>query len=335
MKYSLIPVENSSNNLKKHHFEQPLGIFVNKFNQFKNYRIEFLNSSSNTNYNLYNDNNKLLESFLNEDKISIKNSKLLEMNSFPLTNDNDKNFIDIFNNSKSLYEELCNNLITLKSYQQKRIIPKFDEEENIEIDKNIKKLIIVMTNKVKKCEDNIKLLNKFNKFNLSDQEKEMQENMIIHLVTNLKEFSNNFRINEQNYVKNFKHFGNQDYNTEENEILDNEINNNDLFGQKEIDITLKKRDQEINLLLNSLNDLSTIFKDLQNVILAQGTILDRIDFNIDTAALNVEKANKHLKKADEALKKSCYVKAMGFILIVIFIESILLIFKFLEDKYLL
>jgi syntaxin 16 len=322
-------VENSSNNLKKHHFEQPLGIFVNKFNQFKNYRIEFLNSSSNINYNLYNDNNKLLESFLNEDKISIKNSKLLEMNSFPLTNDNDKNFIDIFNNSKSLYEELCNNLITLKSYQQKRIIPKFDEEENIEIDKNIKKLIIVMTNKVKKFEDNIKLLNKFNKFNLSDQEKEMQENMIIHLVTNLKEFSNNFRINEQNYVKNFKHFGNQDYNTEENEILDNEINNNDLFGQKEIDITLKKRDQEINLLLNSLNDLSTIFKDLQNVILAQGTILDRIDFNIDTAALNVEKANKHLKKADEALKKSCYVKAMGFILIVIFIESILLIFKFL------
>ena len=329
MKYSLIPVENSSNNLKKHHFEQPLGIFVNKFNQFKNYRIEFLNSSSNTNYNLYNDNNKLLESFLNEDKISIKNSKLLEMNSFPITNDNDKNFIDIFNNSKSLYEELCNNLITLKSYQQKRIIPKFDEEENIEIDKNIKKLIIVMTNKVKKFEDNIKLLNKFNKFNLSDQEKEMQENMIIHLVTNLKEFSNNFRINEQNYVKNFKHFGNQDYNTEEKEILDNEINNNDLFGQKEIDITLKKRDQEINLLLNSLNDLSTIFKDLQNVILAQGTILDRIDFNIDTAALNVEKANKHLKKADEALKKSCYVKAMGFILIVIFIESILLIFKFL------
>ena len=329
MKYSLIPVENSSNNLKKHHFEQPLGIFVNKFNQFKNYRIEFLNSSSNINYNLYNDNNKLLESFLNEDKISIKNSKLLEMNSFPLTNDNDKNFIDIFNNSKSLYEELCNNLITLKSYQQKRIIPKFDEEENIEIDKNIKKLIIVMTNKVKKFEDNIKLLNKFNKFNLSEQEKEMQENMTIHLITNLKEFSNNFRINEQNYVKNFKHFGNQDYNTEENEILDNEINNNDLFGQKEIDITLKKRDQEINLLLNSLNDLSTIFKDLQNVILAQGTILDRIDFNIDTAALNVEKANKHLKKADEALKKSCYVKAMGFILIVIFIESILLIFKFL------
>ena len=329
MKYSLIPVENSSNNLKKLHFEQPLGIFVNKFNQFKNYRIEFLNSSSNTNYNLYNDNNKLLESFLNEDKISIKNSKLLEMNSFPITNDNDKNFIDIFNNSKSLYEELCNNLITLKSYQQKRIIPKFDEEENIEIDKNIKKLIIVMTNKVKKCEDNIKLLNKFNKFNLSEQEKEMQENMTIHLITNLKEFSNNFRINEQNYVKNFKHFGNQDYNTEENEIFDNEINNNDLFGQKEIDITLKKRDQEINLLLNSLNDLSTIFKDLQNVILAQGTILDRIDFNIDTAALNVEKANKHLKKADEALKKSCYVKAMGFILIVIFIESILLIFKFL------
>ena len=329
MKYSLIPVENSSNNLKKHHFEQPLGIFVNKFNQFKNYRIEFLNSSSNINYNLYNDNNKLLESFLNEDKISIKNSKLLEMNSFPITNDNDKNFIDIFNNSKSLYEELCNNLITLKSYQQKRIIPKFDEEENIEIDKNIKKLIIVMTNKVKKFEDNIKLLNKFNKFNLSEQEKEMQENMTIHLITNLKEFSNNFRINEQNYVKNFKHFGNQDYNTEENEILDNEINNNDLFGQKEIDITLKKRDQEINLLLNSLNDLSTIFKDLQNVILAQGTILDRIDFNIDTAALNVEKANKHLKKADEALKKSCYVKAMGFILIVIFIESILLIFKFL------
>ena len=333
MKYSYIPIENSSSNYrKKLSFDQSLGIFVNKFNQFKNYRNEFLNSSSSYyNYNLYNDNNKLLETFLNEDKSPKKTPKLLELNTFPLTNEKNPHYIEIFNNSKSLYEELCNNLITLKSYQQKRIIPKFDEEENIEIDKNIKKLIIVMTNKIKKCEDNIKLLNKYNTFDMSEQEKEMQQNMAINLITNLKEFTNNFRINEQNYMKNFKHFVNQNYNNDENEILDNDINdinNNNILGQTDMDITLRKRDQEINNLLNSLNDLSSIFKDLQNIIQAQGTILDRIDYNIDTAAINVDKANKHLKRADEALKKSCYVKAMSFILIVIFIESILLIFKY-------
>jgi syntaxin 16 len=333
MKYSYIPIENSSSNYrKKLSFDQSLGIFVNKFNQFKNYRNEFLNSSSSYyNYNLYNDNNKLLETFLSEDKSTKKTPKLLELKTFPLTNEKNPHYIEIFNNSKSLYEELCNNLITLKSYQQKRIIPKFDEEENIEIDKNIKKLIIVMTNKIKKCEDNIKLLNKYNTFDMSEQEKEMQQNMAINLITNLKEFTNNFRINEQNYMKNFKHFVNQNYNNDENEILDNDINdinNNNILGQTDMDITLRKRDQEINNLLNSLNDLSSIFKDLQNIIQAQGTILDRIDYNIDTAAINVDKANKHLKRADEALKKSCYVKAMSFILIVIFIESILLIFKY-------
>ena len=39
-----------------------------------------------------------------------------------------------------------------------------------------------------------------------------------------------------------------------------------------------------------------LFKDLSVLVIEQGTILDRIDYNIENAAVHVEKANVHLDK---------------------------------------
>lgn len=44
----------------------------------------------------------------------------------------------------------------LEEDQQKRLMPKFNEEENIKIDKQIRDNITYMTRKIKECEDSIK-----------------------------------------------------------------------------------------------------------------------------------------------------------------------------------
>ena len=82
-------------------------------------------------------------------------------------------------------------------------------------------------------------------------------------------------------------------------------------------------------LLNSMNNLASTFSDLKNLVMEQGTILDRIDYNIEQASIYTSKGKKHLVNASELQKKSCFRKVMLFLIIFIFIESLLLMSKFL------
>ena len=89
-------------------------------------------------------------------------------------------------------------------------------------------------------------------------------------------------------------------------------------------IILQRRDNEYQL-LNSINDLAQIFKDMQTLVMEQGSILDRIDYNIDLASTNVSTGKKSIVKANEYQKKKKIV-----LVLCIFVEAILLIFKFIK-----
>jgi syntaxin 16 len=60
----------------------------------------------------------------------------------------------------------------------------------------------------------------------------------------------------------------------------------------------------------------------------QGTILDRIDYNIETAFDNTKKAHINLEKANKNMEKNCARNTNLILLIIIFIMSILIIFKY-------
>ena len=111
---------------------------------------------------------------------------------------------------------------------------------------------------------------------------------------------------------------------------DNNDNKNDNFLLKtEKANHLKRRDTELGILLNNMNNLASTFSDLKNLVMEQGTVLDRIDYNIDEATLNTSKGKKHLMNASELQKKSCFRNVMLFLVVCIFVESILIMFKIL------
>lgn len=54
--------------------------------------------------------------------------------------------------------------------------------------------------------------------------------------------------------------------------------------------TITQREQEINHISKSIFQLADIFKDLQTMVIDQGTLLDRIDFNVEQASVHLQDA---------------------------------------------
>ena len=99
--------------------------------------------------------------------------------------------------------------------------------------------------------------------------------------------------------------------------------------KEEPDQLIEARDIEIDKISKKMNNLQELFKDLNIIVIEQGTILDRIDYNIDFAFENVKKGKKKITQANESHKGECFRNAILFLLIVIFLESCLMLFKFL------
>lgn len=59
-----------------------------------------------------------------------------------------------------------------------------------------------------------------------------------------------------------------------------------------------EREEQIGSIVQSIADLRHIFKDLATMVQDQGTILDRIDYNIEQTQVQVQEGYKQLKKAD-------------------------------------
>lgn len=66
----------------------------------------------------------------------------------------------------------------------------------------------------------------------------------------------------------------------------------------------QEREKEVNAIVKSILDLNDIFKDLSQMVLEQGTVLDRIDYNIENTQVQVFEGFKQLQKADAYQRKN-------------------------------
>jgi syntaxin 16 len=240
-------------------------------------------------------------------------------------------YIEKFDNSNDILKDLEIKLSKLQENQQRRLVPKFDDEENKKIEKIIDSLVKEMTSKLYEVENKIKEM--VNENTNNDIDENIKNNMKQTIYTKLSEFTKKFKMNQEIYMKKFRELvGNENLYNNNNNYNESDNNNskkeNFLVLSEETNV-LQKRDKEFGNLLKSVNELASIFKDMQNLVMQQGTILDRIDYNIENAAVKINQGKKNLEKTEEIMKKSCYRKVMFTLLIIIFIEIVLLLFKFL------
>lgn len=60
------------------------------------------------------------------------------------------------------------------------------------------------------------------------------------------------------------------------------------------DATIMQREREITDIANGIIELADIFKELQTMVIDQGTMLDRIDYNVERMNTDVKAAEKEL-----------------------------------------
>ena len=225
----------------------------------------------------------------------------------------------------------------MQEKQQQRLIPKFDDQENKKLNKSIKEISTEMTQELKQCQNILKEIiddkedlndvNNFSELNVTNAQ--IKQNMKQNLITKLNDFTKKFKLNQELYNNKFQDFvideemANKSFSIRKNE----EKNSNDFLSTQENNDQLQRRDEDLTNLLKSVNELAQIFKDMQTLVMEQGTILDRIDYNIDIASNNISKGKKNITKADKHMKNNCFRNVIIILIVIIFIEALLLVLK--------
>nr|CAD7402051.1 unnamed protein product [Timema cristinae] len=164
----------------------------------------------------------------------------------------------------------------------------------------------------------------------STQEKRLSFNVVSSLVATLQELSALFRKSQSSYLKklNSREERSRQYFSTPLDLpaeweVDNDVDNIDLLFEvgatshsrvltqtqlllleEENTQTAARREQEVRQIVKSIVDLNDIFKDLSHMVADQGTILDRIDYNIETTQVQVQQGYQQLQKADKLQRKN-------------------------------
>merc|ERR1712060_929166 len=73
---------------------------------------------------------------------------------------------------------------------------------------------------------------------------------------------------------------------------------------KQMEVNASNRTQEILNIAKSVHELATLFQELSVLVVEQGSLLDRIDYNVEQTLDSLGKAKKHVDKANVYQKRS-------------------------------
>lgn len=93
------------------------------------------------------------------------------------------------------------------------------------------------------------------------------------------------------------------------------------------DAAIMQREREITDIAQGIIELADIFKELQSMIIDQGTMLDRIDYNVERMATDVKGAEKELKVASGYQRKGTKRRIILLLIILVVGMFILLLVK--------
>lgn len=225
-------------------------------------------------------------------------------------------------------------LVQLTKAQQKRLLKVFGDDGAP--DKDVEAVSGQISSLVRQCEQTIHQV-KTRGADRDRTEKEVQcrQNVQKSLATQLQTLSQSFRQSQKDYLHKIRE-------RQKGSLWDEpakggaggdlDIGFSDEQGQEleAMEVNASQRSQEICSIATSINDLHTVFKELAVLVIDQGSILDRIDYNIEQVVVQSAEANKQLQKAEESSKSN---RAMKCIIILVIINLILIVILIIKARH--
>uniref|UniRef100_A0A060T2E9 ARAD1A07810p n=1 Tax=Blastobotrys adeninivorans TaxID=409370 RepID=A0A060T2E9_BLAAD len=226
----------------------------------------------------------------------------------------------------------------LESLHRKNALPGFDDRTQDE--HKIESLTYDITQRLHGCQDTMKRFEHMSANPQSAAEAKMAANMKISLATRIQEKSTGFRKMQSSYLKSLR---NDSYSTSPSPypgsydpILEDEMDvtmsQHALQAQSQSQVpiedeSIRQREAEITKIAQSILELADIFKDLQTMVIDQGTLLDRIDYNIETMYTHVKQADKELVQATHYQKRTQKCKIILLLCLLVVALFIILMVK--------
>lgn len=90
---------------------------------------------------------------------------------------------------------------------------------------------------------------------------------------------------------------------------------------------LQLREKEMEHIMNSMEELNQVFHNINTAVIHQGSLLDRIDYNIENVQMSVQQGVVELTKAERSVRRSRKMKCILIIAFSIFLLLILTIIQ--------
>jgi syntaxin 16 len=88
-----------------------------------------------------------------------------------------------------------------------------------------------------------------------------------------------------------------------------------------------ERVREIQRIAKSVEELATLFKELATLVVEQGTILDRIDHNMEQTVVVTKKGIEELEQAEKYQKSARPIKCMLVLMVLIVVMTIVIVLR--------
>ncbi|OIW29853.1 t-SNARE [Coniochaeta ligniaria NRRL 30616] len=264
---------------------------------------------------------------------------------------------DITDEVTDILAEVARQGQTLERLHQKHVLPRFNDDETKKAEEGeIERLTQQITRGFHDCHRCIQKVEQMVRESkaqgqMTKAEEVMAKNIQINLATRVQEASANFRKKQSAYLKKLRGMGGMSSPADRSStplpggasfaadpsILESDADRS--FSQSTLqatshqkllqsnDAAILQREREIDDIAQGIIELSDLFRDLQAMVIDQGTMLDRIDYNVERMATDVKEADKELTVASGYQKKTSKRMVILLLLLIIAAMIILLIIK--------
>jgi len=222
----------------------------------------------------------------------------------------------------------------LKRQQKERLKFRFDDERTDQ-DREIEVLTQSITQSFARGNNLLKRIATAGNENgnLPYEERVLRVNVMRAKATRSQELSRRFREHQNQFLRSLQkgNKGDQYFDDETTHITLDDVGRGFTEEQMaQININAQDADQrekEIIGIAKSVNDLAQLFNELNVLVVQQGTVLDRIDYNIEQTVGQLRQAGQEIKKAEQYQKRSRSTMCIIVLLVLIIICACILVFK--------